>query len=253
MVFIRKPSKSAVDPQHSVAASELTPSELNSLLQLSDKHSKSDMRERRPEQYVDGPLQGLAYDPNNFRLFARMVFGQALWHFLKRPDNLIRMQTATYIKRPAVEPLSPGLLAEFGSELAEDRIKQMIGHMVGQIMDAMGYELDAVGLRITKPGLFSTGARYRPVGTDDGETVTRMTPKKRQEWVRRNSGDRFNRWLDAEVRREDGSLDEEKLQAIAERYAIDEGPIEVGANYRRLNIGTLLRARLAACNARDDG
>src|SRR5947207_610014 len=101
MVSIRKPSKSAVDPQHAIAVSELTLTELNSLLQLSDKHSKSDMRERRSQQHVADQLEDLVYNPNNFRPFARMVFGQALWRFLKRPDNLIRMQTATYLKRPA--------------------------------------------------------------------------------------------------------------------------------------------------------
>ena len=253
MASIAKLSKSPVDPAHPVVASELTPNELDGLLQLSDIHSDFDMSERQRDQHAGEPFEDLAYDPNKFRLFARMTFGQALWRFLKRPDNLVRMQTATYLKRPAVEPLSPGLLAEFGSKLGEDRIKQMIGHMVGQIMKAMGYELDAEGLRMTKPGLFSTGARYRTVDRHDGERATRMTPKERQDWVRRHGGDRFNRWLDAEVQREDGSLDDTKLQAVAERYGIDEGPIEVGANYRRLNIGVCLRERLAAGRANGDG
>ena len=151
------------------------------------------------------------------------------------------MQVATYLNRPAIEPLSPVLLAEFGSELAEDRIKQMIGHMVGQIMIAAGYELDASGLRITRPGLFTSGARYRPVAGTDSQKAVRMTPEERHDWIRKNSGDPFNRWLDAQVRGADGALDEEKLQALAERYRLDEGPLRTGTNYRRLNLGVLLR------------
>jgi hypothetical protein len=80
-----------------------------------------------------------------------------------------------------------------------------------------------------------------------------MTPTERQDWLRKNGGDRFNRWLDAQVRGEDGSLDDAKLQAVAEQYRIKEFKTEVGENYRRLNIGTLLRERLAAGRANGDG
>jgi hypothetical protein len=254
MATILKPTKSEGHPKPSIALSDLTAVKFgrDRHLQLSDMHSKSDRRGHQPEPRPERSLQGLTYDPKNFRLFNQMEFREALWRFLLRPDNLIRMQTATYFRRPAVEPLSPGLLAQFGSELAEDRIKQMIGHMVAQIMRTMGYELDAEGLRITRPGLFSTGARYRALDRDPSEKITKMTWNERQNWLKRNGGDDFNRWLDEQVRRQDGSIDEEKLQAIAKRYVVAERQPEIGANYRRLNIGVLLRARVAG-NARDDG
>lgn len=170
------PRKHPLNSKHATADLKLPPGELDGFLQLSYKHSKLAGSDCRSDPVVE-TVEDLAYYPKNFRLFARMPFGQALWEFLKRSDNLLRMQTATYLKRPAVEPLSEGLLAEFGYELGENGIKQMIGHMVGQIMKATGYELDARGLRITTPGLFSVGARYRPVHRRDGEKATKLTPK----------------------------------------------------------------------------
>jgi hypothetical protein len=49
------------------------------------------------------------------------------------------METATFLERATVEPLAPGLLMEFGPDVGEDRIKQMIGHMARQFMEAIGY------------------------------------------------------------------------------------------------------------------
>jgi hypothetical protein len=88
---------------------------------------------------------------------------------MKRPDNAVRMETATYLDRAAVEPLAPGLLRMFGPEIAEDRLKQMIGHMARQIMEALGFELDRSGLRITRQSMFTTAARY-----EDGVTYREL-------------------------------------------------------------------------------
>jgi hypothetical protein len=86
---------------------------------------------------------------------------QALWEYLHEPDNLIRLETATYLRRPAVEPLSPGLLSRFGDEVRQDQVKQGIGRMVREIMEARGYRIDRQGGRITRGGnMFASGTRY---------------------------------------------------------------------------------------------
>src|ERR1700687_3488144 len=91
-------------------------------------------------------LTGLDYDAQNFRDQFETELGQEIWAFMKRPENLVRMETATYLGRAAVEPLAPGLLRMFGPGIAEDRLKQMIGHMARKIMEAMDFELDRSGL-----------------------------------------------------------------------------------------------------------
>src|SRR6266478_2559052 len=108
-------------------------------------------------------LTGLRYDPQNFRALYESEAGQDLWQILTRPDNIIRMETATFLEQAAVEPLGPELLNRpgLGTWVNDDRVKQMIGHMARQIMEHMGYEIDRPGLRIMRKGLFTTAARYR--------------------------------------------------------------------------------------------
>ena len=103
----------------------------------------------------------IKYNPQQFRNIHETEFGQAIWQFLLQHDNAIRMQTATFLARPAVEPLAPGLLAEFKEDVREDRAKQYIGHAVRQIMESFGYHLDRQGVRITSGSLFTSGSRYR--------------------------------------------------------------------------------------------
>lgn len=112
-------------------------------------------------------MSTVTYVPGNFSDVSGTEFGVAVWAFLNEPDNLIRMETATYLSRPAVEPLSPVLLQRFTASDFNDRNKQMLGHMVRQIMEARGFAFDQSGVRITREGnVFSSGARYRyPVPT----------------------------------------------------------------------------------------
>lgn len=101
------------------------------------------------------------YDPQHFSDTFNTELGRAIWDFLNEPDNLIRMETATYLGRPAVEPLSPGLDDRFGAPAFEDRVKQTTGHMVRQIMERQGFRFDRNGVRITTAGnRFTSGSRY---------------------------------------------------------------------------------------------
>ena len=58
-----------------------------------------------------------------------------IWTCLNGPENVIRMETATFPSRPAVEPLSPYLLERFGDQAGEASINQMCGHMIRQVLE----------------------------------------------------------------------------------------------------------------------
>ena len=104
------------------------------------------------------------YDPGNFKSLAETPLGKKLWPFLNRPDIVTRMDTATDLGNPAVAGIEEALLAEFGDEFGEevldDRVKQMIGHMVRQVMEAEGYEIEKQNVTIAS-AVFSKGTRYR--------------------------------------------------------------------------------------------
>jgi hypothetical protein len=152
------------------------------------------------------------------------------------------METATLLERAAVEPLAAGLVAEFGDEVRDDRTKQMIGHMTRQIMEALGYEIDRSGLRITRAGLFSSGAGYRR--PDRGARAMKVTREQREAWVKNTANSPFNKRLDSQVKREDGTLDIDKLYVVAQRYGIDKRYDRLNPGQQRMNIGVMLRARV---------
>ncbi|CAO3459791.1 hypothetical protein [Azospirillum argentinense] len=198
------------------------------------------MTDATPDSLPD--LSDLQYDPQNFRDLAETELGEALWAFLKRPDNIIRMETATLLDRVAVEPLATGLVRRFGGEVQDDRTKQMIGHMARQLMEALNYELDRSGLRVTRPGLFASGSTYRQPGR--GERPMNITREQREAWVKNTANSPFNVWLDKQVKRPDGTLDLEKLYAVARRYGVDKRYDRLNPGQQRMNIGVLLRTRV---------
>jgi hypothetical protein len=187
-------------------------------------------------------LSGLEYEPSNFRDLSETHVGWELWNYLKRDDNIIRMETATLLDRAAVEPLAPGLVAEFGDEVRDDRTKQMIGHMARQIMEALGFELDRTGLRITRPSLFTSAATYRRPGR--GKRVMKITREQREAWVKNTAGSPFNLWLDRQVKNPDGTLDLERLYSVARRYGVDKRYDRLNPGQQRMNVGVMLRSRV---------
>jgi hypothetical protein len=103
------------------------------------------------------------YNPGHFSSTFNGGNGPKLWAFLNEPHNIIRMETACYLSRPAVEPLSPSLCERFGEELVtQDRIKMMIGHMARQILEGRGYLHDRKDVRITRnDNIFRFASRYK--------------------------------------------------------------------------------------------
>ncbi len=101
------------------------------------------------------------YRPDKFEGLYREQRGPELWAFLHEPESILRMEVASQLGRPAVEALSPALSSRFGARVASKPIRQMIGHMVRQVLETRGYLLDRNNVRIARLGnLFFSGSRY---------------------------------------------------------------------------------------------
>jgi len=93
---------------------------------------------------------------------------KALWEYLCSPESLIRMETATYLRKPALEPFSPHLRTKFEFFRAEttekssfDRYKQLAGSMTRQVMEALGYEHEKSSVNVLTGEVFKTASRYK--------------------------------------------------------------------------------------------
>lgn len=104
--------------------------------------------------------QELKFYPGTYSDLADTQDGCRLWEFLQDSDVLLRMETATYLGRPALEAIQPQLLHAFPDVIREDRWKQMVGRMVRQVMEFRGYQLDQTGVRLKRNELFLSASRY---------------------------------------------------------------------------------------------
>ena len=100
-----------------------------------------------------------SYNTRMFRPLANTYLGKKLWIFLNDDIIVACMKTATYLGKPAVSGIEENLLDKFQKEVVDDRVKQMIGHMVSQIMEANGYIAEKRNVIIGSI-LFSKGTRY---------------------------------------------------------------------------------------------
>jgi len=180
------------------------------------------------------------------------ILTRALGAFVRRPDNVIRMETAVHLGRAPVEALSDPLIHEFGKEIAHPRIRQFIGQLVRQVMEFLGYEAEGEPLRITRLNVFSSGTRYRRPG-HARDRSTKITAEERRAWLNEQQGDAFNRWLDAQVLKPDGTIDVDRLFGLADEWAVEypalailnaSGAPKFPAGQLRLVFGILLRGRV---------
>lgn len=100
------------------------------------------------------------YEPGIFQNLYVTPIGEELWLFLNEANNITKMETATALGKPAVEPLSTELVGRFGEAVRENRVKQMIGHMVRQIMFSRGYIIHSQNSSVRTGDLFSKGTTY---------------------------------------------------------------------------------------------
>ncbi len=101
------------------------------------------------------------FDAGNFTEIAASDKGKELWSFLNSDLVVACLETTTYLQRPAIEGIQPLLLNQFGHDVWNDRLKQVVGKMVRQIMERRGYHLEKTGVKIRVRDLFSIGARYQ--------------------------------------------------------------------------------------------
>jgi hypothetical protein len=100
------------------------------------------------------------YRPEKFASLYASELGQRIWTFLTMPKNVARLETASELSKPAVEGIEEQLLAEFREDILADRVKQMVGHMVRQILEQKGWVLDQADVKVQSVP-FSKAARYR--------------------------------------------------------------------------------------------
>ena len=116
-----------------------------------------------------------AYNGSTFKgLYIKYenIFSKELWEWLNEGDQIIRMQTASDLKRPAVQPLIKFLLVKFAGRIdpankgERFKIKQMMGHMIRQVMEENGYEHDAYNVLVNDTHVyFSKASRYKETKT----------------------------------------------------------------------------------------
>ena len=90
----------------------------------------------------------LAYSPEKFASLYASELGQRIWVFLTTSENVARLETASELSKPAVEGIEEQLLAEFREDVLAERVKQMVGHMVRQILEQRDWVLDQSDVKV---------------------------------------------------------------------------------------------------------
>lgn len=107
------------------------------------------------------PTPPQPYRPDKFANTFNHLDGPALWNWLHQDHIILMMETASYLRRPAIEAISPHIEQAFPKVLTSIKLRQMIGHMVRQILQSRGYHLDRSNVRIKQGGnLFHFGSAY---------------------------------------------------------------------------------------------
>lgn len=101
------------------------------------------------------------YQAQSFKDIGDSVLGQAIWEYLNSDDARVRLELATRLGHPAVEGIDDILLNLFDQEVKKDRVKQAIGHMVKQVLEESGYEIDKKSVKCGKSELFAYATRYK--------------------------------------------------------------------------------------------
>lgn len=105
------------------------------------------------------------YIPMQFARDYDTDLGRELWKTLNNDVVVARMETASDLDQPALKPVEDILLAQFDEQVLADRTKQMIGHMVRQVMESRGYEHVTTDVRLNSVPFYKA-SRYRKAGRD---------------------------------------------------------------------------------------
>ncbi|PZQ55676.1 MAG: hypothetical protein DI570_21790 [Phenylobacterium zucineum] len=100
------------------------------------------------------------YRPDKFTSLYETALVQSLWRFMNEPATVARLETASELSKTGVEGIEEPLLREFGEEVLAERVKQMVGHMIRQVLEHRGWVLDQGDVKI-QSGAFTKASRYR--------------------------------------------------------------------------------------------
>ena len=116
-----------------------------------------------------------SFQSKTFKELFETPYGQELWAFLNTESSIIRLQTASDLRKPALlgvekQLLTAGLMDSSTSVSLEDkalydRTKQMLGAMVRQILENNGYEFESDNIRTPTSKIFKTASLYRETGS----------------------------------------------------------------------------------------
>ena len=117
--------------------------------------------------------------------------------------------------------------------------------MVRQVMEAHGYVIVRRDVRIFGNVVFSTGACYgRESEPGRVKKDMKITHEQREKWRQTTRYGAFNLWLDPQVRAADGTLDLQKLYAIATSHEIDHALyMFLNPGQQRMTLGKMIRAK----------
>ena len=101
-----------------------------------------------------------AYSPGKFASLYASALGRRLWAFLTRPEIVARLETASELGKPAVAGIEEQLLTEFREDVLARRVRQLVGHMVRQILEQRDWVLDQTDVKVRSVP-FSKATRYR--------------------------------------------------------------------------------------------
>lgn len=72
----------------------------------------------------------------------------------------------------------------------------------------------------------------------------RITREQRKAWQAKTADSPFNRWLDGQVKRSDGTLALAKLYEVARRWGIEKRYDHLNPGHQRMIVGVMLRSRV---------
>lgn len=108
----------------------------------------------------------MSYKPEQFINCYNRHSGKDIWDFLNEPEMITRLKTASDLRKPAVESIEQQFINRFKRKIEnigheKNRLKQMVGHMIRQVLEPQGYKHEKYSVKVSRSKFFTTGSRYK--------------------------------------------------------------------------------------------
>lgn len=100
------------------------------------------------------------FDSSYFGDAGRTKLADQLWRFLNSEDSVIRLIVASELRHVALDGVVLALEKKFGAVLKENRVRQMVGAMVKQVLAPHGWNVAEKSIKVRFGEYFSVAARY---------------------------------------------------------------------------------------------